>query len=166
MTASDADQIDQEASTDAPTRKERVAKAETPREPRPPLPTPRWLWLGAACALLFAIGFRLIQLNGYALNAGEAKWAYQSWILYTGKPMPNGQAVSDTSPFILVIQALGYFLFGVTDAISRIGPALLGIGTVALLLGLRPFVSRYVLTGMMLLAAVSPTLVYASRTSD
>lgn len=166
MTVPDADQIDQEANAEAPERKARAARAEAPREPRPPLATPRWLWLGAAFALLLAIAFRLIQLNGYALNAGEAKWAYQSWILYTGKPMPNGQAVSDTSPFILVIQALSYFLFGVTDAISRVGPALLGIGTVALLLGLRPFVSRYVLTGMMLLAAVSPTLVYASRTSD
>ncbi|MGC4105724.1 MAG: SMP-30/gluconolactonase/LRE family protein [Thermomicrobiales bacterium] len=166
MTASDADQIEQEQHEDAAPPKARAAKPEARREPLSPLVTPRWLWLGAAVALLLATGFRLIQLNGYALNASEAKWAYQSWILYTGKAMPNGQSVTDTSPFILVIQALSYFLFGVTDAISRVGPALLGIGMVALLLGLRPFVSRYVLTGMMLLAAVSPTLVYSSRVSD
>lgn len=167
LTAPDADPIDheQDANAGEPASRRRAPKVEEPRLPLPPLPAPRWLWLGAASALLLAIGFRLVQLNGYALNAAEAKWAYQSWALYTGKPMPNGQDISDTAPFILVIQALGYFLFGVTDAIARIGPALLGIGTVALLLGLRPFVSRYVLTGMMLLAAVSPTLVFASRTS-
>ena len=172
MTAPDTEPIDEdttplpaeELAEEAP-RRRAAAKADAPREPKPPLVTPRWLWLGAAVALLLAVGFRLIQLNGYALNASEAKWAYQSWALYTGKPMPNGQAITDTSPFILVIQALTYFLFGVTDAIARVGPALLGIGTVAMILGLRPFVSRYVLTGMMLLAAVSPTLVFASRTS-
>ncbi|MGC4190089.1 MAG: SMP-30/gluconolactonase/LRE family protein [Thermomicrobiales bacterium] len=171
MTASDAAPNDQNVHDDpqeeVSARSRRAApKPPAAREPLPPLPAPRWLWLGAAVALVLAIGFRLIQLNGYALNADEAKWAYQSWTLFTGKPMPNGQDITDLSPFFLVIQALGYFLFGVTDAIARIGSALLGIGTVALLLALRPFVSRYVLTGMMLLAAVSPTLVYASRTSD
>ncbi|MGB3327579.1 MAG: SMP-30/gluconolactonase/LRE family protein [Thermomicrobiales bacterium] len=171
MTAPDAEPIDQTATDEAahdeaPVRRRSAPKPAAPREPQPPLVTPRWLWVGAAVALLLAIGFRLIQLNGYALNASEAKWAYQSWAMYTGKPMPNGQDITDTSPFIMVMQALSYFLFGVTDAISRVAPALLGIGTVALLMALRPFVSRYVLTGMMLLAAVSPTLVYASRISD
>lgn len=164
LTEPDVDQ--NQHAQEQPSPEARTPAPKAPPVPRLPLPAPRWMWLGGAIALLMAIGFRLVQLNGYALDASEAKWAYQAWAMYTGKPMPNGQNISDIGPFILVIQAITYFLFGVTDSIARVGPALLGIGTVAMLLGLRPLVSRYVLAGMMLLAAVSPTLVFASRTSD
>lgn len=136
------------------------------------LQRPLRIALGGGVALVVTLALiagallRLIRLDAYVLGEHEANWAYDAWSLFQGRPLPGSGQVPDTSPLFLIVEALSFFLFGVTDAIARFGPALFGLGILALLLCLRPFVSRFTLVGMMIMTAVSPTLVYASRTID
>ncbi len=125
-----------------------------------------WYGVWAAIALAIAAVLRFAQLDAYVLSQREGDWAYRAWSLYTGKPLPPGQSLPEVSPLFLLLQTAMYFLFGVTDAIARSGAAIAGIGIVALTLALRPVLSRASVIGMAILAAVSPTLVFASRTID
>lgn len=125
-----------------------------------------WYGLLLVIGLLAAVAMRFTQLNIYTMAQGEAQWAYESWSLYLGHKLPNGGAMPTVAPVFLLLQSLAFFLFGTTDAIARLVPALFGFGLVALILLLRPFLSRFAVVGMLLLAAMSPTLVFASRTSD
>ena len=61
------------------------------------------------------------------------------------------------------MQGIGFFLFGTSDVIARLVPALAGMAIVALPLALRRWVGGPAALGMAALAAISPTLVYASR---
>ncbi|MBA2776842.1 MAG: hypothetical protein H0U31_08960 [Chloroflexia bacterium] len=125
-------------------------------------------WFGVFTAVAAAIAFclRFAQLDAYVLSQREGAWAYSAWSLYTGKPLPAGQELPDISPLFLLLQSGIYFLFGVTDPIARALPALTGFGIVVLILAFRPFLPRTAIVGMALLAAISPTLVFASRTID
>lgn len=122
--------------------------------------------LVVAIVLITAALLRLVHLDAYVLSRGEAVWAYDGWALFKGHPLPGSQSLPETSPFFLILQSFSFFVFGVTDAIARLAPALLGFGIVTLVLTLRPFVSRATLVGMVILTAISPTLVFASRTVD
>lgn len=125
-------------------------------------------WFGIASIVTLAVAFllRFVLLDAYTLTQGEAEWAYDAWSFYVGKPLPGGESLPLVGPLFLILEALVFFLFGVTDAIARALPALAGVGIVALILALRPFFKRSAIIGMMVLAAISPTLVFASRTVD
>lgn len=125
-----------------------------------------WYGLLIVIGLLVALAMRFTQLNIYTMAQGEAQWAYESWSLYLGHKLPNNGALPTIAPVFLLLQSLAFFLFGTTDAIARLVPAVFGFGLVGLILLLRPFLSRFAVVGMLLLAAMSPTLVFASRTSD
>ena len=125
-----------------------------------------WYGVLIVIGLLVALAMRFTQLNIYTMAQGEAQWAYESWSLYLGHKLPNNGALPTVAPVFLLLQSLAFFLFGTTDAIARLVPALFGFGLVGLILLLRPFLSRFAVVGMLLLAAMSPTLVFASRTSD
>lgn len=149
------------------------APHEVTTEPSQPLLHRRLVFsTGGGIALLTLAAFvaalllRLVRLDAYVLGEEEASWAYDAWLLFQGRSLPGADQLPDIAPLFLLVEALSFFLFGVTDAVARFGPALFGIGIIALLLGLRPFVSRYAIAGMVVLAALSPTLVYASRTVD
>lgn len=120
-------------------------------------------WLGA---LVAAVAIRLTSLDLWALAPGEARHAYESFTLYQGRSLEPGEELPTTAPLFLLLQAFGYFLFGTTDAIARIMPALAGVAMVPLVWSLRPFVGRHAALGMSVLVALSPTLVYASRTGN
>ncbi len=128
----------------------------------------RFGWLGLATLLAIGIGaaLRFIKLDAYALTAREGAWAHHGWTLFTGRPLPTGEELPIVSPLFLLMQGTTFFLFGVTDAIARSLAAVVGVGLILLVLTLRPVVGRWATFGMVLLAAVSPTLVYASRTVD
>jgi len=128
----------------------------------------RWGWFGVAFVVVAAVGFclRFVRLDAYVLTQREGAWAYSAWSLFNGKPLPAGQELPDISPLLLLLQSGTYFLFGVTDPIARSLPALTGLGIVLLTLAFRPFLPRAAIVGMALLAAISPTLVFASRTID
>lgn len=164
-----------------PAATSRTARSATPavevpdhplREPASVLDRPIAVGLpgafAAVCAVTLAVAFllRFLRLDAYTLSDGEAAWAYDAWSLYTGRPLPGGESLPLTGPLFLVLQSLVYFLFGVTDALARTLPALAGLGIVALCLALRPHVGRAAVVGMLVITAVSPTLVYASRTVD
>jgi uncharacterized protein (TIGR03663 family) len=125
-----------------------------------------WYGVWAAIAIAIATLLRFVQLDAYVLTQREGSWAYEAWSLYTGKPLPTGHSLPEVSPLFLLLQTAMYFLFGVTDAIARSGAAIAGIGIVAITLALRPVLSRASVIGMAILAAVSPTLVFVSRTVD
>jgi uncharacterized protein (TIGR03663 family) len=125
-----------------------------------------WAGLLTVGFVLVAALLRLVQLDVYVLGQGEAEWAYDAWSLFHGRPLPAGEQVPDTAPLFMLVESLAFFMFGATDAVARIGPALFGIGIVFLVLALRPFVSKHTMVAMVTMAAISPTLVFASRTID
>ena len=125
-----------------------------------------WFGIWSAVIVIIAVALRFADLDAYVLSQREGSWAYDAWILYTGRPMPAGQSLPVISPLFSLLQIAMFFLFGVTDAIARSGGVVVGIALVLLVFALRPWVSRPVTLGMATLAAVSPTLVFASRTID
>lgn len=120
----------------------------------------------AAVVVGVAIALRLAALDVFALGPDEAERAYDAYALLRGRPLGPGEELGTVGPLFLLLQALGLFLFGATDATARLAPALLGLAMLPLALALRPFVGRAAALGMAGLLAISPTLVYASRTAD
>jgi len=150
----------------------RAPSLEHERDPEPLLDRPVTFdsigWFGVASIVTLAAAFllRFVLLNAYPLTQSEAEWAFDAWSFYVGRPLPGGESLPIFGPLFLILEALVFFLFGVTDAIARTLPALAGVGIVALILGLKPFFERSAIIGMMVLAAISPTLVFASRMVD
>ena len=125
-----------------------------------------WAAVGWLAAVVVAVALRLVSLDVWALGTDEARRAYDAYILYAGLPEAPGSDLPTVAPLPLLLQAFGFFLFGVTDVTARLAPALLGLGLVPLAYALRPFVGRAAALGMAALLGFSPTLVYASRTAD
>lgn len=125
-------------------------------------------WFGAfvAISLVAAFALRFIRLDALALSPREGEWAYDAWSFYTGRPLPSGEDLPLVGPLLLILEAMIFFLFGVSDATARAMPALTGVGIVALIVALRPFLPRSHIAGMVLLATLSPSLVFAARTID
>ncbi len=111
--------------------------------------------------VLFAALLRFWDLGSRMLHHDESLHAVYSYYLYIGKgyvhdPMMHG-------PFLFELNALVYFLLGVTDATARVAPALFGTILVALPYFLRDRIGR---TGAVVgaaLIAVSPSILYYSR---
>lgn len=125
-----------------------------------------WVVIVAVVAGLGALALRLVDLDVWALAPSEARHAYDAFALYQGRPLEPGNDLPETAPLFLLLQAFGFFLFGTTDAIARVMPALLGVAMVPIAWSLRPFIGRHAALGMCLLVALSPTLVYAARTGE
>ena len=89
--------------------------------------------------------------------------ALDAWRLYIGAP---GGPSTNVAPLPLMLDAFSFFLFGVTDATFRLPDAIAGLAMLPLALMLPPHGVRIVSWGMATKIAVSPTLVYASRTGD
>ncbi len=122
--------------------------------------------LAVAVILLAALLLRILKLDVYLLGDSEGGWAYDGWSIFNGRPVLGGGGLPEVAPFLQLANAVSFALFGVTDATARIAAAMLGFGVVVLVFALRPFVSRSHLAAMAMLAAISPTLVFASRTID
>src|SRR5579885_3472125 len=83
---------------------------------------------------------RFWDLGPRMLHHDESLHATYTWYLYTGKgyvhdPMMHG-------PFLFEFGALMFFLFGATDAVSRVGTALFGVLLVGLVYLTRDFIGR------------------------
>jgi uncharacterized protein (TIGR03663 family) len=122
--------------------------------------------IGAIVAIAVGFALRFAQLNVVALSTSEARHAYEAYSFFRGDTSGPNQALSDTNPAFLVLQAITFFLFGATDVVARTLPALLGGGMVLLAWLLWPFVGKARALGMAALVALSPTLLFASRTAD
>ncbi len=116
----------------------------------------------AYVALLILAGVtRFWDLGSRMLHHDESLHAVYSYYLYIGKgyvhdPMMHG-------PFLFELNALVYFLLGVTSATARFAPALFGTALVGFPYFLRDKLGR---TGAIVAAAlitISPSILYYSR---
>jgi uncharacterized protein (TIGR03663 family) len=121
-----------------------------------------WLAAGWAATFIAALILRLMRLDTLALDVGEATRAYDAWIHFRGQPPVTGP-VPNVEAFPLLLEGLAFFLFGATDVVARLVPAFAGLAIVALPLALRRWLGAPAALGLGALAAISPTLVYASR---
>ena len=117
------------------------------------------LWIIVA---VVALALRLAHLDAAPLNAREAREAMLAWRAATGQGMPE----AGYSPFLFAANALLFWLFGASDALARLWPALFGS-----VLALTPFLLRQRIGRVGALAAglylaISPTALFASRQLD
>lgn len=115
-------------------------------------------WIGI---FLLGVATRFYDLGARAMSHDESLHALYSYYLYANgnydhNPMMHG-------PFLFHANALIYFLFGDSDYTARIVPALFGIGALAMIYALRPYLGR---TGALVagvLVLISPSLLFHSR---
>jgi uncharacterized protein (TIGR03663 family) len=110
---------------------------------------------------LLAVASRFWDLGARAMSHDESLHALYSYYLYNGtgyahNPMMHG-------PFLFHANALIYFLFGDSDYMARIVPALFGVFLVLSPLLLRRWLGRLgaIIASIMLL--ISPSILYYSR---
>ena len=113
--------------------------------------------------MIIVIFTRVIDLGSRAFHHDKSIHAYYSNQFFKGggynyDPVYHG-------PFLYHIVALGFFLFGSTDAMARIMPALFGIALVAMCWLLRPFIGRVGALLAVAILTVSPTISYYSALS-
>lgn len=120
-----------------------------------------WETLAWALLLLLAIASRFYDIGARGMSHDESLHAVYSLNLYRSgtylhDPMMHG-------PFLFHANAFAYFLFGVSDATSRVMPTLAGIGTVLMAWFYRRWLGRTgaLLSGLLLL--MSPSLLFHSR---
>lgn len=128
-----------------------------------------WEVLLFAGLILMTAITRLWDLGSRALHHDEAIHAYFSnYFLKTGSytttpGFGGGYDPTYHGPFLYAANGLAYFLFGTTDAIARLMPALFGIALVWLCWYLRPFIGRVAAVVAALLVLLSPSISYYSR---
>lgn len=125
-----------------------------------------WLAIGWVVAIVAAIALRLGDLDRWALSAREGAAAFDAWRMYTGNPGAASDLLPAATPTPLLLQALSFFLFGVTDATFRMPSAIFGLAVLPLAWSLRRSIGDAAACCMALLAACSPILVQSSRTGD
>src|SRR5687768_6049383 len=62
-----------------------------------------WQTVGWVAAFVAAVALRLVRLDGWALDAGEAAWAYDAWVLFRGQPPATGEATGPNVGALLVL---------------------------------------------------------------
>jgi uncharacterized protein (TIGR03663 family) len=118
--------------------------------------------VGWAIIGLIALAMRVARLGDTPLAAGEVREAILAWRAATGQGMPT----ADYSPLLLAANGLLFTLFGASDGLARLLPALCGAG-----LALTPLLFRRRLgrVGALVSAgylAISPTALVACRRVD
>lgn len=132
-------------------------------EDRLPGPTYRRYEVSAWAVLVgVALAMRLAQLDAAPLSAAEIRQAAAAWRATTGQGLP----VSDYSPLPFAANSLLFVLFGASDWLARLLPALAGSALVITPTLLRRRLGRVgsLVTGVYL--AISPTALVASRQLD
>ena len=109
-----------------------------------------------------ALAMRLAQLAAAPLSAAEARQATLAWRASTGQ----GTSVGSYEPLLLAANSLLFVLFGASDVLARLWPAMFGSA-----LALTPVLLRGRLGRLGALAggvylAISPTVLVASRQLD
>ena len=112
---------------------------------------------------------RFWDLGSRAMHHDESIHAYfTNYYLQTGDytttaGFGGGYDPTYHGPFLYTIGALGFLLFGVTEATARLMPAIFGVILVGLCWLLRPFIGRaaaLIAAGLLL---ISPSITYYSR---
>jgi uncharacterized protein (TIGR03663 family) len=125
-----------------------------------------WMTIAWVAILVAGSALRLFQLGLATLSASEARKAYDAWSLVYGNTEGVHNDLTKTQPTGLLLRALSFFLFGDSDTNVRIPSALLGIGLIVLVWSIRDLLGEWRALGAAALVALSPTVVYASRTAN
>src|SRR5829696_4493898 len=122
-------------------------------------------WTTVAWAIVIVAGaaLRLVQLGHHVLSANEARLADDAYRFFYGQTAGPGYSIANTGPTGLLVESLTFFLFGASDTVARVAPALLGIGMILLVSAIRNVIGETRALGMAALLALSPTIVYISR---
>ncbi len=120
-----------------------------------------WEKVAWATLLLVAVITHLYMLGVRAMSHDESLHVLYSWKLFNGEgyvhqPMMHG-------PLRFHLNALGYALFGVNDAVGRLPAALAGIATVGLFWFFRPYIGRLGAFLAAVMFAISPAILYYTR---
>jgi len=113
------------------------------------------LW---AAVLVLAAFLRLYELGAVPLDLGESRLAFEAW-----REVHGASAELWREPVVNATTGAVFLLFGDSDALARLIPAVAGVGLVAAVWLLRPFLGAAGALGAALVLAVSPTFVYFSR---
>jgi len=114
-----------------------------------------------ASIMAAAAALRLWGLDAKALHHDESLHATFSWYLYDGRGYTHDPLMH--GPFQFNMNALSFFLFGVTDFTARLPHALFGTALVGMPYLLRRQIGAKAALIAAALLAVSPTLLYFSR---
>lgn len=111
--------------------------------------------------LVVSLVARLYGLDERPLHHDESMIATFSWQLFEGRgyqysPLLHG-------PFSYYLNAVVFFLFGVSDYTTRLGQAFCGVGLVALVYSFRDYISRAGLLTAASLIGLGPTFLYYTR---
>lgn len=120
-------------------------------------------WLAATLALLIAILLRFLGLDRFALSVSEANIALAANNLVRGESVPDDLF---GMPFTIDWTALFFFGGGSADSVGRLAMATAGVLAVVGMLWSGHWFGGTNATVAALLAALSPTLVAASRRID
>ncbi|MBS3785000.1 MAG: hypothetical protein KGY78_11210, partial [Anaerolineae bacterium] len=90
---------------------------ESDRAVKRPWEITLWVVVG-----LVALLMRIAQLDAAPLTANEAAGATAAWRAATGKGLP----LTDYNPFLLACNSLLFAIFGASDTVARLWPALSG----------------------------------------
>lgn len=124
-------------------------------------------WTAVAWTIVFLAGLaiRVTQLGLHPLSNGEAKLASDAYRFIRGQTMGPGNVIPDTGPTATLFESLALFLFGDSDGVARLAPALIGTAMLGVVFLLRPVIGRYRALGMAALLTLSPTIVFLSRSA-
>jgi hypothetical protein len=118
--------------------------------------------------LLAAIGLgaaalRLFRLGDIPLSTVEAREALSAWRHVSLSSFP---AVAPSSPALAGLMMVVFWLFGASEFWARFWPAMAGVTAVFMPLSARRYLGRGGSILAVLLLAISPTMLAASRTAD
>lgn len=117
------------------------------------------LWIVIA---LLALTLRVSSLGVAPLTAPEAQEAMLAWRAVHGQGMPQGSY----SPLLFAANGSLFAIFGASDAIARLWPALFGVVLALTPFMLRERLGRIAALFIGLYLAISPTALLASRRVD
>lgn len=127
-------------------------------------PAAPWLTLETllyTLLLLLGLSLRLWQLGGYPLSDVEAQQSLAAFQLYQGQTI---ETVTTYSPLLVSLDTLIFFIFEAGDATARLAPLLLGGLLLLLPITLRRQLGSAVCLLASALLAISPTMLFLSRT--
>jgi DNA-binding beta-propeller fold protein YncE len=127
------------------------------------LPIGATRWIVSALTVVAAVFLRFIGLDRWPLTVAESNLALAA------HNVVHGERSADHlfgAPFTVVWTALAFFIGWSADSVSRIAMAIAGLAVVALLLAYAGWLGQRTAIAIAVFAAVSPTLVAASRRVD
>ncbi|MBI4321285.1 MAG: TIGR03663 family protein [Chloroflexi bacterium] len=110
---------------------------------------------------LASLWLRLWNLGTMPLQSSEAASAFQSWLISQGSP-----GSLDHSALLVHGNAFLFFLFGASDSVPRVLPALAGALLVVLPYLLRAYLGSLGALAAAVFFALSPTTMFFSRSVD